>query len=57
MPENSNKADLFTNSMVFIHFQGRFSIAAKHHISVAEVYETELVDIDKVIKYSFPDIS
>ena len=28
---------------------GRFSIAAKHHISVAEVYETELVDIDKAI--------
>jgi len=33
----------------FFYLQGRFSIAAKHHISVAEVYETELVDIDKVI--------
>uniref|UniRef100_A0A8P4KEL8 N-ethylmaleimide-sensitive factor attachment protein, alpha b n=1 Tax=Dicentrarchus labrax TaxID=13489 RepID=A0A8P4KEL8_DICLA len=27
---------------------GRFTIAAKHHISIAEIYETELVDIDKV---------
>uniref|UniRef100_A0A4W4EET2 N-ethylmaleimide-sensitive factor attachment protein, alpha b n=1 Tax=Electrophorus electricus TaxID=8005 RepID=A0A4W4EET2_ELEEL len=26
---------------------GRFTIAAKHHISVAEIYESELVDIDK----------
>lgn len=29
-------------------FQGRFTIAAKHHISIAEIYETELVDIEKV---------
>lgn len=28
--------------------QGRFTIAAKHHISIAEIYETELVDIEKV---------
>ena len=48
-PENSNKTDLFTNTAWFFYLQGRFSIAAKHHISVAEVYETELVDIDKVI--------
>uniref|UniRef100_A0A669DZ12 N-ethylmaleimide-sensitive factor attachment protein, alpha b n=1 Tax=Oreochromis niloticus TaxID=8128 RepID=A0A669DZ12_ORENI len=27
---------------------GRFTIAAKHHISIAEIYETELVDVDKV---------
>uniref|UniRef100_A0A8C2ST93 Zinc finger protein 541 n=1 Tax=Coturnix japonica TaxID=93934 RepID=A0A8C2ST93_COTJA len=27
---------------------GRFTIAAKHHISIAEIYEGELVDIDKV---------
>ncbi|XP_032297571.1 alpha-soluble NSF attachment protein [Coturnix japonica] len=26
---------------------GRFTIAAKHHISIAEIYEGELVDIDK----------
>ena len=28
--------------------QGRFTIAAKHHISIAEIYETELVDVEKV---------
>lgn len=35
---------------LFLSFwlQGRFTIAAKHHISIAEIYETELVDIDKV---------
>uniref|UniRef100_A0A663F763 Alpha-soluble NSF attachment protein n=1 Tax=Aquila chrysaetos chrysaetos TaxID=223781 RepID=A0A663F763_AQUCH len=27
---------------------GRFTIAAKHHISIAEIYEMELVDIEKV---------
>ncbi|NXT38996.1 SNAA protein, partial [Pelecanoides urinatrix] len=29
---------------------GRFTIAAKHHISIAEIYETELVDIEKVTR-------
>uniref|UniRef100_A0A671NXE7 N-ethylmaleimide-sensitive factor attachment protein, beta b n=1 Tax=Sinocyclocheilus anshuiensis TaxID=1608454 RepID=A0A671NXE7_9TELE len=29
---------------------GRFTIAAKHHITIAEVYESELVDIEKVQK-------
>lgn len=33
---------------MFFWFQGRFTIAAKHHISIAEIYETELVDVDKV---------
>lgn len=28
---------------------GRFSIAAKHHITIAEIYESELVDIEKAI--------
>jgi len=28
---------------------GRFTIAAKHHITIAEIYETEIVDIDKAI--------
>jgi hypothetical protein len=28
--------------------QGRFTIAAKHHISIAEIYESEIVDIEKV---------
>ncbi|XP_012682189.1 N-ethylmaleimide-sensitive factor attachment protein, beta b [Clupea harengus] len=30
---------------------GRFTIAAKHHITVAEVYESELVDIEKAIAH------
>ena len=29
---------------------GRFTIAAKHHITIAEIYESELVDIDKAIQ-------
>ena len=28
--------------------QGRFTIAAKHHITIAEIYESEMVDISKV---------
>ena len=31
--------------------QGRFTIAAKHHITIAEIYETELVDIEKVHRW------
>ncbi|OWK03433.1 hypothetical protein Celaphus_00007600 [Cervus elaphus hippelaphus] len=43
---------------------GRFTIAAKHHITIAEIYETELVDIEKIgantmdnplLKYSAKD--
>lgn len=34
--------------VVFFFSQGRFTIAAKHHITIAEIYETELVDIEKV---------
>ncbi|RWS18983.1 protein required for fusion of vesicles in vesicular transport: alpha-SNAP-like protein, partial [Leptotrombidium deliense] len=30
---------------------GRFSIAAKHHITVAEIYESEVVDIEKAITH------
>uniref|UniRef100_A0A8C2E4Q6 N-ethylmaleimide-sensitive factor attachment protein, alpha a n=1 Tax=Cyprinus carpio TaxID=7962 RepID=A0A8C2E4Q6_CYPCA len=30
---------------------GRFNIAAKHHISIAEIYESELLDIDKAIAH------
>lgn len=28
---------------------GRFTIAAKHHVSIAEIYESEIVDINKAI--------
>lgn len=31
-------------------FQGRFTIAAKHHVSIAEIYESELADMDKAIQ-------
>ncbi|KAM6298306.1 beta-soluble NSF attachment protein isoform 3-T3 [Rhynochetos jubatus] len=30
---------------------GRFTIAAKHHITIAEIYEAELVDIEKAIAH------
>lgn len=46
-------SDIVTNHIVLFLptiQQGRFTIAAKHHISIAEIYETELVDIDKVSK-------
>ena len=39
----------FADFYVFVFYlQGRFTIAAKHHISIAEVYETEIVDVEKV---------
>jgi len=28
--------------------QGRFTIAAKHHMTIAEIYETDMVDVEKV---------
>ena len=34
----------------FFFFKGRFTIAAKHHITVAEIYENELADIEQVSK-------
>lgn len=40
----------FSPWIFFSWLQGRFTIAAKHHMSIAEIYETELVDIDKVKK-------
>ncbi|XP_022081425.1 alpha-soluble NSF attachment protein-like isoform X1 [Acanthaster planci] len=29
---------------------GRFTIAAKHHISIAEIYENELIDLEKAVE-------
>ena len=29
--------------------QGRFTIAAKHHMTIAEIYETDMVDVEKVM--------
>ncbi|XP_039185366.1 beta-soluble NSF attachment protein isoform X3 [Crotalus tigris] len=31
--------------------KGRFTIAAKHYITIAEIYESELVDIEKAIAH------
>lgn len=38
--------------LLFLLLQGRFTIAAKHHISIAEIYESEMVDIEKVILHN-----
>ncbi|NP_001188140.1 N-ethylmaleimide-sensitive factor attachment protein, alpha a [Ictalurus punctatus] len=38
----SRAIDIYTD-------MGRFTIAAKHHISVAEIYESDLLDIDKAV--------
>ena len=40
--------DLEMYSCMIFFNQGRFTIAAKHHVSIAEIYETEMVDIEKV---------
>ncbi|TRZ07148.1 hypothetical protein HGM15179_019960 [Zosterops borbonicus] len=29
---------------------GRFTIAAKHHVGIAEIYESDLLDVEKVGK-------
>lgn len=31
--------------------QGRFTIAAKHHMTIAEIYETDMVDHEKVMHF------
>uniref|UniRef100_A0A673MVN0 Alpha-soluble NSF attachment protein-like n=1 Tax=Sinocyclocheilus rhinocerous TaxID=307959 RepID=A0A673MVN0_9TELE len=38
-------------ALIILYFSGRFTIAAKHHVTIAEIYETELVDIDKAIAH------
>lgn len=30
---------------------GKFTQAAKHHMSIAEIYETNLVDLDKAVEH------
>ncbi|CAL1275692.1 unnamed protein product [Larinioides sclopetarius] len=30
---------------------GRFTVAAKHHMTIAEIYETELADVDKAMQH------
>lgn len=30
---------------------GRFTIAAKHHITIAEIYENDMIDVEKAITH------
>ncbi|XP_077443284.1 N-ethylmaleimide-sensitive factor attachment protein, beta b [Stigmatopora argus] len=47
-----NEAIKCLNAAIDIYTDmGRFTIAAKHHISIAEIYEAELVDIEKAIAH------
>ena len=45
---STGRGQWLTSPLVHHTLQGRFTIAAKHHISIAEIYEAELVDIEKV---------
>uniref|UniRef100_A0A3P9I3M6 N-ethylmaleimide-sensitive factor attachment protein, beta b n=2 Tax=Oryzias TaxID=8089 RepID=A0A3P9I3M6_ORYLA len=52
MAKNWSEAIKCLNAAVDIYTDmGRFTIAAKHHISIAEIYESELVDIEKAIAH------
>ncbi|XP_003971571.1 N-ethylmaleimide-sensitive factor attachment protein, beta b [Takifugu rubripes] len=47
-----NEAIKCLNASIDIYTDmGRFTIAAKHHISIAEIYESEMVDIEKAIAH------
>uniref|UniRef100_A0A8C6TZC4 N-ethylmaleimide-sensitive factor attachment protein, beta b n=1 Tax=Neogobius melanostomus TaxID=47308 RepID=A0A8C6TZC4_9GOBI len=47
-----NEAIKCLNAAIDIYTDmGRFTIAAKHHISIAEIYESELVDMEKAIAH------
>uniref|UniRef100_A0A8C5C985 N-ethylmaleimide-sensitive factor attachment protein, beta b n=1 Tax=Gadus morhua TaxID=8049 RepID=A0A8C5C985_GADMO len=47
-----NEAIKCLNAAIDIYTDmGRFTIAAKHHINIAEIYEAELVDIEKAIAH------
>ncbi|XP_036912896.1 beta-soluble NSF attachment protein isoform X2 [Sturnira hondurensis] len=52
MAKNWSEAINCLNAAIDIYTDmGRFTIAAKHHITIAEIYETELVDIEKAITH------
>uniref|UniRef100_A0A3Q2XFC4 NSF attachment protein beta n=1 Tax=Hippocampus comes TaxID=109280 RepID=A0A3Q2XFC4_HIPCM len=52
MAKNWSEAIKCLNAAVDIYTDmGRFTIAAKHHISIAEIYEADLVDIEKAIAH------
>uniref|UniRef100_A0AAR2J682 N-ethylmaleimide-sensitive factor attachment protein, beta a n=1 Tax=Pygocentrus nattereri TaxID=42514 RepID=A0AAR2J682_PYGNA len=52
MAKNWSEAINCLNAAIDIYTDmGRFTIAAKHHMTIAEVYESELVDIEKAIAH------
>nr|XP_061806538.1 beta-soluble NSF attachment protein-like isoform X2 [Nerophis lumbriciformis] len=52
MAKNWSEAIKCLNAAIDIYTDmGRFTIAAKHHISIAEIYEADLVDIEKAIAH------
>ncbi|XP_070781751.1 N-ethylmaleimide-sensitive factor attachment protein, beta b isoform X4 [Enoplosus armatus] len=52
MAKNWSEAIKCLNAAIDIYTDmGRFTIAAKHHISIAEIYESEMVDIEKAIAH------
>uniref|UniRef100_A0A8D2ZVQ2 N-ethylmaleimide-sensitive factor attachment protein, beta b n=1 Tax=Scophthalmus maximus TaxID=52904 RepID=A0A8D2ZVQ2_SCOMX len=52
MTKNWSEAIKCLNASIDIYTDmGRFTIAAKHHISVAEILESDLVDIEKAIAH------
>uniref|UniRef100_H2SS13 N-ethylmaleimide-sensitive factor attachment protein, beta b n=1 Tax=Takifugu rubripes TaxID=31033 RepID=H2SS13_TAKRU len=52
MAKNWSEAIKCLNASIDIYTDmGRFTIAAKHHISIAEIYESEMVDIEKAIAH------
>ncbi|XP_030634250.1 N-ethylmaleimide-sensitive factor attachment protein, beta a isoform X3 [Chanos chanos] len=52
MAKNWTEAINCFNAAIDIYTDmGRFTIAAKHHMTIAEVYESELVDIEKAIAH------
>uniref|UniRef100_A0AAY4B0L8 Alpha-soluble NSF attachment protein n=1 Tax=Denticeps clupeoides TaxID=299321 RepID=A0AAY4B0L8_9TELE len=52
MAKNWNEAIKCLSRAIEIYTDmGRFTIAAKHHVSIAEIYESELLDIDKAVAH------
>ncbi|XP_030650219.1 N-ethylmaleimide-sensitive factor attachment protein, alpha b isoform X3 [Chanos chanos] len=52
MAKNWSEAINCLNRAIEIYTDmGRFTIAAKHHVTIAEVFEAELVDIEKAIAH------
>ncbi|XP_014677665.1 PREDICTED: alpha-soluble NSF attachment protein-like [Priapulus caudatus] len=41
----------YTKAVDLLTSKGRFSMAAKHHITMAELYETNILDVDKAVEH------